>query len=91
MIPLWCGLLCLRNPSKPKQALQGRKCIFFKQNVILFLIVLILIFQMSLEELTEESKLSISAHIHRDGGIHFGLTDKTTSHSDQLTFTAPQV
>jgi len=47
--------------------------------------------EMSLEELTEESKLSISAHIHRDGGVHFGLTDKTTSRSDQLTFTAPQV
>ena len=45
---------------------------------------------MILDELTEESKLSISAHIHRDGGINFGLTDKTTSRGDQLTFLAPE-
>jgi len=46
--------------------------------------------EMSLDELTEESKLSISAHIHRDGSVHFGLTDKTTSKNDQLTFLAPE-
>lgn len=45
--------------------------------------------EMSLEGgLSEESKLSISCHIHRDGGVHFGLTDKhnEASKGDQLTF-----
>ena len=51
----------------------------------------IYVFQVTLDELTEESKLSISAHIHRDGGVHFGLTDKTAAgRSDQLTFLAPE-
>jgi len=47
--------------------------------------------EMSLEGLTEDSKLSISAHIHRDGGVHFGLTDKhKEGNSDQLTFLPPE-
>jgi len=45
--------------------------------------------QMTLDGLTEESKLSVSAHIHRDGGLHCALTDKHNGKSDQLTFLAP--
>jgi len=46
--------------------------------------------EMTLDGLTEESKLSVSGHIHRDGGVHFGLTDKHSGKSDQLTFLAPE-
>ena len=32
---------------------------------------------------------SLSAHIHRDGGIHIALTEKGTNKCDQLTLPAP--
>ena len=42
-----------------------------------------------LTELSTEAKPSISAHIHRDGGIHIALTEKASNKCDQLTLPAP--
>ena len=47
------------------------------------------IFQLTLTELSTEAKPSISAHIHRDGGIHIALTEKASNKCDQLTLPAP--
>merc|ERR1739838_1294317 len=44
---------------------------------------------LTLTELTEDAKPSLSAHIHRDGGIHVALTEKVTNKSDQLTLPGP--
>merc|ERR1711935_820276 len=45
--------------------------------------------ELTLTELTEDAKPSLSAHIHRDGGIHVALTEKVTNKSDQLTLPGP--
>jgi len=45
--------------------------------------------QLTLTELSTEAKPSISAHIHRDGGIHIALTEKASNKCDQLTLPAP--
>jgi hypothetical protein len=42
-------------------------------------------FQLNLKKLTAESKISLSAHVHRDGSMHLALTDKTSSEVDQIT------
>ena len=47
------------------------------------------LFQLKLDGLSNESKISVSAHIHRDGSVHFTLTDKTSGKADQLTLKAP--
>ena len=39
--------------------------------------------------MSTEAKPSISAHIHRDGGIHIALTEKASNKCDQLTLPAP--
>jgi len=38
-----------------------------------------------LKDITNESKVSLSCHIHRDGSTHFALTDKTSGKCDQIT------
>merc|ERR1712241_655445 len=40
-------------------------------------------------EAEKEMKPSLSAHIHRDGGIHIALTEKVSNKCDQVTFPAP--
>jgi hypothetical protein len=48
--------------------------------------------QLSLSELPEESsrrKVSVSAHVHRDGSVHLALTEKTSGKSDQATLNGP--
>lgn len=47
-----------------------------------------LLAELTLDELTNESKLSLSAHIYRDGGLHLALTDKKTAKCDQVTINA---
>jgi len=38
-----------------------------------------------LKDVTKESKVSLSCHIHRDGSTHFALTDKASGKCDQIT------
>ena len=47
--------------------------------------------QLTLRELEAEKEMkpSLSAHIHRDGGIHIALTEKVSNKCDQVTFPAP--
>jgi len=46
--------------------------------------------ELTLSELeSQDAKPSLSAHIHRDGGIHIALTEKVTNKCDQLTLPAP--
>lgn len=45
---------------------------------------------LTLEGLTKESKVSVSAHIHRDGSVHFVLTDKTSGQCDQISLKGPE-
>lgn len=41
--------------------------------------------QLVLKDVTKESKVSLSCHIHRDGSTHFALTDKASGKCDQIT------
>jgi len=47
--------------------------------------------ELTLKELDAEKEMkpSLSAHIHRDGGIHIALTEKLSNKCDQVTFPAP--
>merc|ERR1711997_1431553 len=46
--------------------------------------------ELTLSELeSQDVKPSLSAHIHRDGGIHIALTEKVTNKCDQITLPAP--
>ena len=47
--------------------------------------------QLTLRELEAEKEMkpSLSAHIHRDRGIHIALTEKVSNKCDQVTFPAP--
>ncbi|XP_040578661.1 heat shock 70 kDa protein 14-B [Lepeophtheirus salmonis] len=42
--------------------------------------------ELSLNDLEEDSKISLSAHIYRDGHLHLTLTDKKTNKCDSTTF-----
>jgi hypothetical protein len=44
--------------------------------------------QLSLKNLTPDSKVSLSAHVHRDGSVHVAATDKTSGHVDQVSLHA---
>jgi|ERR1712150_128418 len=46
--------------------------------------------KLTLRNVNKESKISLSCHIHRDGSVHFALTDKTTGQCDQVTLQGPQ-
>ena len=46
--------------------------------------------QLTLCGLSRESKVSLSAHIHRDGSVHFAITDKTNGQCDQVSLQAPE-
>ena len=52
---------------------------------------ILFLLQLTLKELDveKEMKPSLSAHIHRDGGIHIALTEKLSNKCDQVTFPAP--
>jgi len=46
--------------------------------------------ELTLTELeSQDAKPSLSAHIHRDGGIHIALKENVTNKCDQLTLPAP--
>lgn len=40
--------------------------------------------QLTLAEVTEESRINLSAHFYRDGTLHISLTDKVKGVTEQL-------
>ncbi len=45
-------------------------------------------FQLSLPEVKKDAKLSLSAHIHRDGSLHLALTERPSNRCAQVTIAA---
>ena len=44
--------------------------------------------QLVLSDLSESARrVSVSAHVHRDGGLHLSLTEKTSGNCDQKDIT----
>ena len=63
----------------------GPPTVLIKFELDVFKLILHFFFQLSLKKLNSDSKLSLSAHIHRDGSMHLAFTDKTSAELDQIT------
>ena len=61
------------------------KKVFIILNNVELALQSIVDFQLRLTKLTSDSKVSLSAHVHRDGSVHVAFTDKTSGDLDEVT------